>query len=72
MVKLVTEFVPVPVPMLQSGELIVMLPEVGKWKPQIAFMIVVFPEPLGPRSPVIEPSAIVSETSSAAGADFEE
>lgn len=35
-------------------------------------MIVVLPEPLGPRSPVIEPSAMVRETSSAAGADFEE
>lgn len=54
-----------------SGAVIVMLPLVGKWKPQIAFMIVVFPEPLGPRRPVIQPSAILSETSLAARLDFE-
>lgn len=52
------------------GAVIVMLPLVGKWKPQIAFIIVVFPEPLGPSRPVIEPSAILSETSAAAGADL--
>ena len=52
------------------GAVIVMLPLVGKWKPQIAFMIVVLPDPFGPSSPVIVPSAMVRETSAAAGADL--
>ena len=54
-----------------SGAVILMLPELGKWKPQITFMTVVLPEPFGPSRPVIEPSLIVRDTSLAAKSLFE-
>src|SRR2546425_7530197 len=41
-------------------------PEVGSKSPQRIRMVVVFPEPLGPRMPKISPGKISKETSSTA------